>query len=298
MFYKRWMSYIKEETLLTKLVIPGAHNAGSYGMKGIAECQSHNLKTQFDYGMRQFCLRLNTDKKGNIVLAHGVSKGDLFENALIDIKSALEENPTEILLLDIREYYPQKFGPITITYKADTNEVNRLLRKYLEPEKYAYTDFNHIKEVTLGDLRKSGKRYILINDTENYNYSKNCHVLLPWEKQVNGALAKAFAKETLRFFDDYQTDGLYWFQTQQTPNLGVPVGVCKPYTLDKELRHYFKDIIDGIKDNPFYLDSANIIAGDFMTEDYMKSRLILELNLLKNNVIDKLREEYINALQN
>ncbi len=297
MFYKKWMSYIKDETPLTKLVIPGAHNAGSYGMSGIAECQSHDLKTQFNFGMRQFCLRLNTDKSGNIVLAHGVTKGDLFENALKDIKTSLEENPSEILLLDIREYYPQKFGPITITYKADAQEVNRLLKKHLDPEKYAYTDFNHIKDVTLGDLRKSGKRYILINDTENYDYSKNCDVILPWEKQVNGNFAKEFANETLRFFDDYKTCGLYWFQTQQTPNLGVPIGLSKPKTLDKELRLYFRDIIEGIKNNPFYLESANIIAGDFMTEDYMKSKLILELNLLKGNVIDNLKEEYKNNLK-
>ncbi len=296
MIYKNWMSFIKDDVKLTQLVIPGAHNAGSYTMKGIAECQRHNLLTQFNYGMRQFCLRLSTDTKGNIRLAHGVTKGDFFENALKHLRIALESSPTEILLLDIREYYPQKFGPVTLTYKADPHIVNTLLEKYLQPEKYAYCDFKHISEVTVGDLRKQGKRYILINDNEEYKYSKNCDVILPWEKEVNGAHAKDFAKKTLRFFDDYHTDGLYWFQTQQTPNLGVPVGVCKPLTLDKELRLYFKDIINGISTNPKYLSQANIIAGDFMTEDYMKSKLILNLNIIKGNVIDDLIEEYRQGL--
>ncbi len=296
MIYNNWMSFIKDDIKLVNLVIPGAHNAGSYGMKGIAECQRDNLLTQFNFGMRQFCLRLNTDKKGNIVLAHGVTKGDLFENALNHLKQALESSPTEFLLLDIREYYPQKFGPVTLTYKADANKVNELLEKYLKPSQYAYCDFEHIRDVTVGDIRKSGKRYILINDGEEYGYSKNCDVILPWEKQVNGAHAKEFAKETLRFFDDYKTDGLYWFQTQQTPNLGVPIGVCKPQTLDKELRLYFKDIIKGIENNPHYLSSANIIAGDFMTEDYMKSKLILNLNILKGNVKEEMIDEYRNGL--
>ena len=296
MIYDKWMSYIKDEVKLTSLVIPGAHNAGSYGMKVMAECQKDNLFTQFEYGMRQYCLRLNTNRKGEIVLAHGISKGDLFENALKDIKRMLESNDSEILLLDIREYYDQKFGPITLKYKADKDKVDALLEKYIEPEKYAYYDFGDISEVTVGDIRKAGKRYILINDNEDYKFSRDCKVLLPWEKDVNGAKAERFAGETLRFFDDYKTDGLYWFQTQQTPNLGTEIGITPPVKLDKDLRQYFPDIIKGIEENPFYLESANIIAGDFMTYDYMKSRLILKLNLLKDNVKPELREEYENGL--
>lgn len=296
MIYTDWMSCIKDEVKLTSLVIPGAHNAGSYGMRGIAECQSDNLFVQFEHGIRQFCLRLNTDRKGNIVLAHGVTKGDLFENALKDIKKALDMYPSEIILLDVREYYPQKFGPITLTYKADKSKVDELLEKYISPSANAFCDFEHISEVTLGDIRKSGKRYILINDNEDYKFSRNCEQILPWEKQVNGAKAEKFANETLRFFDDYKTDGLYWFQTQQTPNLGTEIGVTSPKKLDDELVKYFDVMIDGIASNPRYLERANIIAGDFMTRSFDKSRSILRLNLLKGNVKDDCIEKYKKGL--
>lgn len=296
MIYTDWMSCIKDEVKLTSLVIPGAHNAGSYGMRGIAECQSDNLFVQFEHGIRQFCLRLNTDRKGNIVLAHGVTKGDLFENALKDIKKALDMYPSEIILLDVREYYPQKFGPITLTYKADKSKVDELLEKYISPSENAFCDFEHISEVTLGDIRKSGKRYILINDNEDYKFSRNCEQILPWEKQVNGAKAEKFANETLRFFDDYKTDGLYWFQTQQTPNLGTEIGVTSPKKLDDELVKYFDVMIDGIASTPRYLERANIIAGDFMTRSFDKSRSILRLNLLKGNVKDDCIEKYEKGL--
>ena len=296
MIYTKWMSCIKDEVKLTSLVIPGAHNAGSYGMRGIAECQSDNLFVQFEHGIRQFCLRLNTDRKGNIVLAHGITKGDLFENALKDIKKALDMYPSEIILLDVREYYPQKFGPITLTYKADKNKVDELLEKYISPSENAFCDFGHISEVTLGDIRKSGKRFILINDNEDYKYSRNCEQILPWEKQVNGAKAEKFANETLRFFDDYKTDGLYWFQTQQTPNLGTEIGVTSPKKLDDELVKYFDVMIDGIASTPRYLERANIIAGDFMTRSFDKSRSILRLNLLKGNVKPELEKEFEKGL--
>ena len=292
MIYSNWMSYIKDEVKITKLVIPGSHNAGSYGMNAMACCQDDNLYIQILYGIRQFCLRLDTDKKGRIVLDHGITKGDLFENALGDIRRALDENPSEILLLDIREYYPQNFGPVTLKYSADPKKVDALIEKYLEPEKYAYCDFEKISDVTVGDIRKAGKRYILINDSEAYKYSRNCDQIFPWDKKRNGMKAENYAKVALQYFDKEQTDGLYWFQTQQTPNPGTEVGLSTPRKLDLDMRRYFPGLMREIEKNDFYLESANIIAGDFMTLDFMKSRTILRLNLAKGNVKPEKEEEY------
>lgn len=297
MGFTNWMSFLRDDAPLTRICIPGAHNAGSYKMNKMACCQDDGLQTQFRYGIRQFCLRLSTDRKGNLVLAHGISKGDLFENALRDLQAVLEKYPTEFLLLDIREYYPQKFGPVTLTYKADPAAVDALLKTYIAPERYAYCDFRHIRDVTVGDLRQSGKRFLLINEQESYRYSKNCAQILPWEKQVNGAKAKDFTTETLRFFDDYQTDGLYWFQTQQTPNLGTPVGLTSPKKLDASLRPYFLPLLQRLADTPRYLERANIIAGDFMTEDYMKTAAILRLNALKGWVKPEKIAQYTEELQ-
>ena len=297
MIYTNWMSFIKDEAKLTEVVIPGAHNAGSYTMKKLAKCQDDDLQTQFEYGIRQFCLRLSESRQGEIYLAHGITKGDLFENALKSISKVLNSYPSEILLLDIREYQPQKFGPVTLKYKADVNKVNALLKKYIDPEKNAYYDFENISDVTLGDIRKAGKRFILINEAQSYKFSKNCKQILPWDKKVNGMRAENFKNHATDFFESCHTDGLYWFQTQQTPNLSTEIGVRPPKELDTELRPYFSEIINKIADTPEYLRQANIIAGDFMTEDYMKSELILRLNLLKNTVKDELREEFSEGLK-
>lgn len=297
MIYENWMSFIKDEVKITEVVIPGAHNAGSYGMKKMAECQKDGVLTQFKYGMRQFCLRLSENKNGDILLAHGITKGDLFENALEDIKVILENYPTEILLLDIREYQPQKFGPITLKYKANPGKVDALLRKYINPEKYAYYDFDKIENVTLGDIRNSGKRFILINEAQSYRFSKPCEQIIPWDSKINGMKAENFRIHATDFFDTCHTKGLYWFQTQQTPNPFTEIGITPPYKLDESMRPYFPEIIEKIANNKNYLSQANIIAGDFMTRDYMKSELILRLNLLKNNVKEDLREMYAEGLK-
>lgn len=297
MIYENWMSFISDDVKITEVVIPGAHNAGSYGMKKMAECQKDGVLTQFKYGMRQFCLRLSEGKNGEILLAHGITKGDLFENALKDIKEILENYPTEILLLDIREYQPQKFGPITLKYKANPEKVDALLRKYINPEKYAYYDFDKISDVTIGDMRNSGKRFVLINEAKSYRFSKPCEQITPWDSKINGMKAENFRIHATDFFDTCHTDGLYWFQTQQTPNPFTEIGITPPYKLDESMRPYFRGIIDKIANNENYLSQANIIAGDFMTKDYMKSELILRLNLLKNNVKEDLRETFAEGLK-
>lgn len=297
MIYENWMSFINDDVKITEVVIPGAHNAGSYGMKKMAECQKDGVLTQFKYGMRQFCLRLSENKNGEILLAHGITKGDLFENALKDIKEILENYPTEILLLDIREYQPQKFGPITLKYKANPEKVDALLRKYINPEKYAYYDFDKISDVTIGDIRNSGKRFVLINEAKSYRFSKPCEQITPWDSKINGMKAENFRIHATDFFDTCHTDGLYWFQTQQTPNPFTEIGITPPIKLDESMRPYFRGIIDKIANNENYLSQANIIAGDFMTRDYMKSELILRLNLLKNNVKEDLRETFAEGLK-
>ena len=47
MFWENWQQYIKEDTLLSNIAIPGAHNAGSYDMKKVACCQDGTLYEQF-----------------------------------------------------------------------------------------------------------------------------------------------------------------------------------------------------------------------------------------------------------
>lgn len=296
MIYDRWMEYISDDAPINKIAIPGAHNSGSYGMPAVSCCQDGDIYEQYMHGARHFCLRLDTRANGKICLSHGLTKGDDFEKALGQLSRILRHNSSEFLILDIREYYPQKIGPITLRYHADEEQVNRLLEEYIKPSEYALTDFDDISKVTMGDIRRSGKRFILLchtlggdaveGDSVSYKYSADCECILPWEKNVFGSSPEEFAKGTIQIFDENSTDGFYWFQTQRTPNIGTEVGLTTPRKLNKSQNFLFSHIIDELAAKPERLEKVNIVGTDFITENYAKPYHILMLNEKKGYVTD------------
>lgn len=292
MIFKNWMSYIRDDVPLTSVIMPGAHNAGSYGLKPIARCQEDDMKKQAEYGARHFCIRYDTAKDGTVVLAHGPNKGATLESAIAGLAEFIKENPSEFLILDMREYYPQTII-IPFTFFAEPKKVDAIIEKYLNPEEWALTEFDHINKVTMGDVRKAGKRFVIVNYLPAYKYSVDVPCILPFDSKIHGSHPSEFARDCVKFFDKRHTDGIYWFQTQQTAGLGTYIGLLgKPRQMDDAARPYFKGIITAIGDNASYLAQANVISGDFMTEDYMKSAAIIELNLKKGNVIPEKEGEF------
>lgn len=296
MFYGNWMSCIKDEAKLTEIAIPGSHNSGTKGMNMFGRCQNGTLYEQAMYGVRKFDLRVRTDRKGRLFIAHSIIKGITVEEAFADIRRILEDTD-EFLILNIKTYAVQDIGPFVMRFKGSDEAVSELIEKHLNPEEYALTDFDDIRSVTMGDVRKSGKRYVIHSEKEEYKYSRNCHILEPWEPEVFGYKPEKFAKECLRYLKVLDSKGFFWFQTQQTPGPGTENGIGKwPVQLDKLDRPYFSQIMADIAADPVMLKKVNIVAGDFMTEDYMKVNEILNFNLLKGVVKEDRIQEYKAAI--
>lgn len=297
MFYENWMSYIKDDAKITKITMPGSHNSGTMGMIRFAECQNDSLYEQYKCGVRMFDIRLKMAKDGKLYVAHGLAKGMPAECAFENLKAIFAESD-EFFILGIKTYMNQKVGPITLSYKGNSDETSRLIKEYLSPEKYAFTDYENISDVTMGDIRKSGKKYIIINKNKEYDYSCDCPMPDPWDPKVYGLRPDKFAKEILKYFKEVDTDGFFWFQTQQTPNPGTDNGMTKwPDDLEKMSKPFFPQIIGDIAADPEMLRKVNIVAGDFMTADTSKAAKILKLNLLKGIVKNELIGEYESSLR-
>lgn len=292
MFYKNWMSYIKDEAKITKVAMPGTHNSGTMGMSKLARCQNGSLFEQYQYGVRFFDIRLKADRKGRLFVAHGVMTGMPAQLAFESLKMILEQS-NEFFIIKMITYMNQQIGPFKLSYKGNPSETSKLIREYLNPEEYALTGYGDISSLTMGDIRKSGKKYIIINENKEYDFSNDCPLLGPWSAEVHGYKPEKFAKEIVNYLRNLDTDGFFWFQTQQTPNLGTENGWSKwPDDLEKVARTYFPGIIAEIAADPKLLEKVNIVAGDFMTADYMKANEILSLNLLKGIVKEEMIDEY------
>ena len=296
MFYKNWMSYIKDDTKITRIAAPGSHNSATIRMNKFACCQKGTLYEQYEHGLRMFDLRIKADKKGRLFIAHGIIKGIPAEEAFRDLKRIIDETD-EFFVISLQTYMNQRIGPIKLSYNSNSAEASRLIREYLSPEKYALTDISDIGNLTIGDIRKAGKKYILINEKEEYDFSVNCPMPYPWNPEIYGYKTPKFAKTILNYFDEIDTQGFFCFQTQQTPNPGTENGWLKwPDDLDEMVRPYFSQIVADISSDPKKLEKVNVIVGDFMTKDYMKTNEILSLNLLKGIVKDELKEEFAKAI--
>lgn len=290
MFYDRWMSFIKDDVKLCNVVIPGSHDAGTYVMNKTARCQDGTYYEQFLYGSRYFDTRFHIAKNGVPTFEHGIISGSELENGLRDIRRMINHNDSEFFIFKIWHFTSQRLGPIHLKFKRHDELVDKLIEEYLEPEKYAFTDFDRISDVTMGDIRASGKRYILNREEPDFIRTVNTPLYMPWTPKVHGMKPRNFMKHSLKFFDEMPDNCLFNFQTQRTPNLWTQEGVKWPRRLDREFTPYYKEFIDKIADTPELLEKVNIISCDFITENYKKSNYILALNLLKDNV----KEAYVN----
>ncbi len=297
MFLRNWMSYISDDAKITKIAIPGSHNSGTMGMFKFAKCQNGSLYSQFAHGVRAFDIRLKADKNGKLFIGHGIMTGMPAEYAFESLGNILSEINGEFLIIPMITYMNQKIGPISLSYNGNPAETSRLIREYLSPEKYALTDFGNISELTLGDIRKSGKKYIIINGKKEYDFSVDCPYDDPWSATVYGYKPEKFIKEIRKYLTEKEYDGFMRYQTQLTPNPGTENGWSKwPDDLDDIIRAMFHRIISDVAADPVMLERVNIIGGDFMSRDSMKANKILSLNLLKGVVKEELKNEYINAI--
>lgn len=287
MDFSSWMSCIKDEVKITDVVMPGSHNSGTRGMIAPACCQHSTLAEQFRHGVRQFSVRITTNKiTKKIVFCHSVITGVPLENELTELKKVMDDNPSEFVIFDVCEYPDERIGKFTFKFRAEPTEVDRIFEKSLCASQLALTDFQNISDITMGDIRKSGKRFLIINGEKKYKHSVSGGFKSPWSPERHGRLAPVFVKRAAEVFDKEEKDGIFVLQTQQTAGFGAEVGLSSPKKLDKIIKPYYPQIFEIIKNNPKYLSLVNVVSGDFMAENDYKIKLILSLNLYKNNVID------------
>ena len=202
----QWMSMIKDETLLKKVVIPGAHDAGTKELPYLAKTQDRNTADMLACGIRYLDLRVSKTKTGELKIYHGPFKGTTLDSVLDQITQFLRDNPSEALILDFQHFDGE----------AEKDTQAKVLAKL--PYLQAQGDFmQFVDKLTLGDVR--GKCLILWgadsadndvflrrNDDEGTIEKSALHSY--YYGKLNKKSSSAYIKEALPYYiDRYKEQG-------------------------------------------------------------------------------------------
>ena len=105
---KSWMGAIPDATPLNNIAIPGTHDSGATKdmiLSGTAKCQTLSIADQLNAGVRFLDIRLRR-VNGSLHIYHGqVDQKLTFDEVLTACYTFLAENPTETLMMSIKEEY-------------------------------------------------------------------------------------------------------------------------------------------------------------------------------------------------
>jgi 1-phosphatidylinositol phosphodiesterase len=159
-----WMSSFPDSTNLTFLSIPGTHDTmTSYALLGpISQCQNHLLSTQLEAGIRYIDIR-GTVVNDTILINHGPAyTGFTYTYVLETLFSFLENNPSEMILMRLKEEWPALFSTMTFEevfnyYRLnDSSTSSGIAKHFWHPPSPGPTSLP-----TLGELR--GKILLIQN---------------------------------------------------------------------------------------------------------------------------------------
>ena len=324
-----WMGSLPDNTFVSQLSIPGAHDAGTgHGVNNVyvvvsgstyATTQEKNLTQQWNSGIRAFDLRPAVDGS-SLRIYHGIVSTNLYmDNALTTLCGLLDSHPTETCIVIMRH-----------ESEADDNNSNwgSKMKDLLNsnPTKSHAVNFN--PEAKLGDVR--GKIIILSRD--NYDTNPVGGYITGWgfssdfNSQRGGHINGVGTNGPLYIQDFYDVSAsgapatktasiqrMLQFSTSENtdPSLWV-INQTSGYSKTKSILSYTLSTSDGYRDNAAtqnpvvinYLNSqpgsTGIVLMDFAAEDassgYQVKGQALTDALIANNSKTGPNTNYFRAL--
>lgn len=293
--YTNWMSYISDETRILSTVMPGAHDAGTVGMGDFYRTQNSGFYDMLNAGTRYFDMRVKEDNGLRFIHGNTNSTGQtgmLFQDGLNDIKKFIEENPSEVLILDFQH-----------TWDSSEDAVIAMLTEVLGSEHMLKkSQAASLENVTMGQLRAWGINYIVTYRTESkcankdYLYFREANLYSPYVGSAHQGGNDSLLSQMETYIKDYNSpEKIFILQSQRTggiSNLNIQ-------DLESEFRAAGNAFNRNLSkaENKEKLDKINVIMRDFIADDVgaetaqQTIQSIIFLNIFKGNIKkDKLTE--------
>lgn len=157
--YLNWMQALDDNLFLSRLSIPGAHDAAtsscsSSGLTGSAHTQTYTIAQQLEHGVRMFDLRPAWTGK-DMIIYHGIVSTDVkFADALTTLCNFLDAHPQEFIFVIMRH---EDDGESDSQKAEWPNQMG----KYLAAKKQYIIDYR--PSLTVKDMR--GKILVMSRNT-------------------------------------------------------------------------------------------------------------------------------------
>lgn len=301
-FEESWMSYISDETLVSEVVMPGSHDAGTHGSQALWETQHSAIERQLYAGTRYFDFRATTPSSGEekdvYFFVHANSDmpalvtacGQRVEETMNAIKAFIERNPEEVLILDFQHTW----------VKTEEGLVDLIENSLPMDKVLTKSDCADPTTVTFGKMRELGKNIIIVYKDTSSDICSAHDWLFERSKYLQSDYAGSEHKgDTDRLKEQWQTyfndkkDGVFFvLQSQLT---GSPLE-GREAMIRPVLDDYLKNTV---AKNEEKLADINIVMKDFIADDVAECAVsskeaihtIISLNVDKGTVkADKLED--------
>lgn len=125
-----WMADLNDKRAINTLSIPGTHDSGAtHSIADLSgKCQSLTIEEQLTIGVRFFDIRLKLNNNELDVVHSFVDQGVGFDEVLDEMVSYLTDNPTEFLIVSIKEDASPSGSEVDFTEKLeDTLRASKLV---------------------------------------------------------------------------------------------------------------------------------------------------------------------------
>lgn len=275
-FFCEWQSYISDEAKLNEIVTVGSHDAGTNGMMPLAMTQGHQIADQLKGGARYFDVRV-TNKGKELAIFHGIIKGQSFSTVLNDVKTFIEQHPTEFIILDF-QHLGDKAHAATLAAIENTLDMSKAMKK---------SECPNIETTTMGDVRAKGYNFVIVwkdgaeAEGKDYLYARETNLFSPYDAKLHRSKdPNKLIAHYQNYYDDYNGKGFFVLQAQRTAPVFL---IDKPSGMEVEYKPIINAYIDALADST-NLAKTNIIMRDFVVSDMDNVKKILKLNLDKNLV--------------
>ncbi len=281
--YSRWMAELPDDMLLTDIIMPGSHDAGTAEMVWLGATQNVSVGMQLRYGARYFDIRVNKTEDGYRIY-HSVLNGIDFCEVLTDICDFMVTHPTETLLLDFQHF------------SGDSgDDVYEMVKEQLDGRGLiAHSEDGVFPDWTLGDVR--GKCIVFFGGIEQGEYGdwvftrnndectrENCNLNSYYFGDNHKAGFSSLTEEAhpvyLQSMQEERNAGsnaIFVLQCQLTDGKLI----FGPWSAERGQETEMSDYIQNLKDSE-YFGLINVVLRDFLTPE--KCREIIDLNQAKLN---------------